>query len=196
MTGDLSRALQAALFDFYRLDMKDETAQRWSGEILRDFPRMSEDELKESIRFAATNETNRSTRNDVSVAKIIIWIKWYRKEQRVARDGYRDGEPQHDEMQTHSELRRMSPRDRWDCCCKPERVGDARERLVSWCLANGLDLERPSWPTGCLARSESGRCDASACGSCDLVTWQRVRSVSGIHDQTARELVGAVEGQQ
>ena len=77
------------LHDYFKMNLDAGEINRWPMLISEDLGGVTESELCSAIRFAQANRRNddRQYNKKPDIETLEIWVKWYRKNRRMERDG-------------------------------------------------------------------------------------------------------------
>jgi hypothetical protein len=74
------------LRDYFKVDLDTDEIARWYEEVNNEL-HTSPTELENAIRFAATHKDWNKFDGKPALKDLMIWVKWYRKNRRMERDG-------------------------------------------------------------------------------------------------------------
>ena len=118
------------LEDYFGLALSEDKASRWADLLYQDVD-VDAAELADVVRWVSDRKEKRFGKPTLEDVK--IWVRWYRKESRAARCGYKAGDDFIGSVKT-AMLKAPDMRRRWDILCSPDyEAGLARACTVDEC---------------------------------------------------------------
>jgi hypothetical protein len=167
-------SMRTALYDYYRFELPLDAQDRWSRIIRAAIPDVQSEEPEQAIEWASMQPENRANRSTVSAKDVVVWIRWMRKQKRIATSGPGVYDADYSLEQAKVYMRGATPAQRWEIICSLPDGNDCK-KLEQWAVESMLAVSAPVFPpfATCRARAESGACDVlndeSACSMCALV---------------------------